>query len=69
MSTNVHDFTAEGMEELEFTEAESNLLDLVKEYQQYGEAAVEFSCMSAEEYELNPSHDSELEGDEEEEAF
>lgn len=28
---------AEGMEEMEFTEAESNLNDLIQEYQQYGE--------------------------------
>jgi tubulin beta len=29
---------AEGMEEMEFTEAESNLNDLIQEYTQYGEA-------------------------------
>jgi len=34
----LHNFTNEGMEELEFTEAESNLNDLIAEYQQYGEA-------------------------------
>lgn len=28
----------EGMEDMEFTEAESNINDLVQEYQQYGEA-------------------------------
>ena len=34
-------YTGEGMEEMEFNEAESNLLDLVSEYQQYEEATVE----------------------------
>jgi tubulin beta len=31
----------EGMDELEFTEAESNMEDLVSEYQQYQEATAE----------------------------
>ena len=31
----------EGMDEMEFTEAESNMNDLVSEYQQYQEASVE----------------------------
>ena len=31
----VHWYTAEGMDEMEFTEAESNMHDLVSEYQQY----------------------------------
>ena len=30
----LHWYTGEGMDELEFTEAESNMLDLVAEYQQ-----------------------------------
>jgi len=34
----LHWYIAEGMEEMEFTEAESNLNDLILEYQQYGEA-------------------------------
>lgn len=33
--------TGEGMDEMEFTEAESNMNDLVSEYQQYQDAAVE----------------------------
>ena len=37
----IHWYLNEGMEELEFNEAESNVNDLVKEYQQYGEAAIE----------------------------
>ena len=31
----VHWYTGEGMDEMEFTEAESNMNDLVSEYQQY----------------------------------
>ena len=34
----VHWYTGEGMDEMEFTEAEANLNDLVSEYQQYSEA-------------------------------
>jgi tubulin beta len=34
----VHWYTGEGMDEMEFTEAESNMNDLVAEYQQYQEA-------------------------------
>jgi len=34
----LHWFTEEGMDEMEFTEAESNMNDLVAEYQQYQEA-------------------------------
>jgi len=37
----LHWYTGEGMDELEFTEAESNMNDLVSEYQQYQSATVE----------------------------
>ena len=37
----LHWYTSEGMDELEFSEAASNLQDLVSEYQQYQEAEVE----------------------------
>jgi tubulin beta len=37
----LHWFTGEGMDEMEFTEAESNMNDLVAEYQQYQDATVE----------------------------
>uniref|UniRef100_A0A183J526 Tubulin beta chain n=1 Tax=Soboliphyme baturini TaxID=241478 RepID=A0A183J526_9BILA len=37
----LHWFTGEGMDELEFTEAESNMRDLIAEYQQYQEASVD----------------------------
>jgi tubulin beta len=34
----LHWYTQEGMDEMEFTEAESNMQDLVAEYQQYQDA-------------------------------
>ncbi|VDN31099.1 unnamed protein product [Cylicostephanus goldi] len=37
----LHWYTGEGMDEMEFTEAESNMNDLVSEYQQYQEAAAD----------------------------
>jgi len=36
----VHLYTNEGMEEMEFTEAESNMNDLIAEYQQYQETNI-----------------------------
>jgi len=46
----LHWYTGEGMDEMEFTEAESNMHDLVAEYQQYQDATVE----TAEEYDEEP---------------
>ena len=37
----LHWYTSEGMDEMEFTEAESNMNDLVSEYQQYQDATTE----------------------------
>ena len=37
----LHWYTGEGMDEMEFTEAESNMNDLVSEYQQYQDVPVE----------------------------
>ncbi|EAT43523.1 AAEL005052-PA [Aedes aegypti] len=37
----LHWYTGEGMDEMEFTEAESNMNDLISEYQQYQDASVE----------------------------
>ncbi|GLT37669.1 hypothetical protein SLA2020_119730 [Shorea laevis] len=37
----LHWYTWEGMDEIEFTEAESNMNDLVSEYQQYQDATVD----------------------------
>lgn len=36
----LHWYTGEGMDEMEFTEAGSNMNDLVSEYQQYQEASI-----------------------------
>ena len=37
----LHWYTGEGMDEMEFTEAESNTNDLISEYQQYQDASAE----------------------------
>merc|ERR1712059_29869 len=37
----LHWYTSEGMDEMEFTEAESNINDLISEYQQYQEVEVD----------------------------
>ncbi|WFD31279.1 Tubulin beta-1 chain [Malassezia sp. CBS 17886] len=37
----LHWYTGEGMDEMEFTEAESNLLDLIAEYEQYEAAGID----------------------------
>ena len=37
----LHWYTGEGMDEMEFTEAESNMNDLISEYQQYQDATVD----------------------------
>ncbi|KAF5929872.1 hypothetical protein HYC85_000047 [Camellia sinensis] len=37
----LHWYTGEGIDEMEFTEAESNMNDLVSEYQQYQDATVD----------------------------
>jgi len=37
----LHWYTGEGMDEMEFTEAESNVIDLIAEYQQYFDATIE----------------------------
>ncbi|POY75604.1 hypothetical protein BMF94_1226 [Rhodotorula taiwanensis] len=46
----LHWYTGEGMDEMEFTEAESNIIDLVAEYQQYQEAGVDDDEYAGEEY-------------------
>ncbi|VVC93457.1 unnamed protein product, partial [Leptidea sinapis] len=42
----LHWYTGEGMDEMEFNEAESNVNDLVSEYQQYQEATAGDECAS-----------------------
>ena len=44
----LHWYTGEGMDEMEFTEAESNMNDLVSEYQQYQDATAEEEEMDEE---------------------
>jgi tubulin beta len=38
----LHWYTGKGMDEMEFTEAESNLSDLVNEYQNYQDASADY---------------------------
>jgi len=45
----LHWYTGEGMDEMEFTEAESNMNDLVSEYQQYEAASIDDDSMFGEE--------------------
>jgi len=49
----LHWYTSEGMDEMEFTEAESNMNDLVSEYQQYQEATAD-EPENDEQYEAEP---------------
>jgi tubulin beta len=46
----LHWYTGEGMDEMEFTEAESNMNDLVSEYQQYQEASLDVEDNYDDEY-------------------
>ncbi|KAL0297666.1 UNVERIFIED_CONTAM: Tubulin beta-2 chain [Sesamum radiatum] len=46
----LHWYTGEGMDEMEFTEAESNMNDLVAEYQQYQDATADEEYEDEEEY-------------------
>jgi len=47
----LHWYTGEGMDEMEFTEASSNMEDLISEYQQYQEATADDSDGDDEDYE------------------
>jgi len=55
----LHWYTGEGMDEMEFTEAESNMNDLVAEYQQYQDAAPEEEAAPAEEAAAEPAAEEE----------
>jgi len=54
----LHWYTGEGMDEMEFTEAESNMNDLVSEYQQYQDASIdeegEYDDEGEGEYDMQP---------------
>ncbi|KAI1871927.1 hypothetical protein JX265_005913 [Neoarthrinium moseri] len=44
----LHSYTSEGMDEMEFTEAESNMNDLISEYQQYQDASADDDAVEPE---------------------
>ena len=50
----LHWFTSEGMDEMEFTEASSNLTDLITEYQQYQEAGIDDEANFEQNYDEMP---------------
>jgi len=54
----LHWYTGEGMDEMEFTEAESNLNDLVSEYQQYQDATADEEDIDAD-FEAEEQYDDE----------
>lgn len=63
----LHWYTGEGMDEMEFTEAEANIQDLVSEYTQYQEATADVEAYGEgeeeyEENELAPEEDAGVEG-------
>ncbi|KAJ1649386.1 Tubulin beta-4B chain [Dispira simplex] len=53
----LHWYTDEGMDEMEFTEAESNMNDLVSEYQQYQDATADDEAEYEEDYEGEMAHE------------
>ena len=57
----LHWYTNEGMDEMEFTEAESNLADLISEYQQYQDATADDDL---EEFDGSEGEDGVYEGEE-----
>jgi len=56
----LHWYTGEGMDEMEFTEAESNMHDLISEYQQYQEAGVDDEEGGGEEGEVEEEGEKEF---------
>uniref|UniRef100_A0A2A4JTA2 Tubulin/FtsZ 2-layer sandwich domain-containing protein n=1 Tax=Heliothis virescens TaxID=7102 RepID=A0A2A4JTA2_HELVI len=60
----LHWYTGEGMDEMEFTEAASNMADLISEYQQYQEASVDDDDVfdeeeeAPEEYRMEPTNNT-----------
>lgn len=48
----LHWYTGEGMDDMEFTEAESNMQDLISEYQQYQDASADDEAAEYEEEEV-----------------
>uniref|UniRef100_A0A4W3JTM3 Tubulin beta chain n=1 Tax=Callorhinchus milii TaxID=7868 RepID=A0A4W3JTM3_CALMI len=56
----LHWYTAEGMDEMEFTEAENNTNDLVSEYQQYQDATADLNEEEYEEEEFEVENTKEI---------
>ncbi|KAH8246978.1 hypothetical protein KR032_006101, partial [Drosophila birchii] len=56
----LHWYTGEGMDEMEFTEAESNMNDLISEYQQYQEATADDDVEFDEEQGEQDGYESEV---------
>lgn len=56
----LHWYTGEGMDEMEFTEAESNLADLISEYQQYQEATADDDLEEYDGYEGEEVYEDEM---------
>ena len=54
----LHWYTGEGMDEMEFTEAESNMNDLVSEYQQYQVRGITLICLVLSYVQLSVNHGS-----------
>lgn len=56
----LHWYTGEGMDEMEFTEAESNMNDLISEYQQYQDATADDEGELADEHETEYTEQEEV---------
>ncbi|XP_016983089.1 tubulin beta chain isoform X2 [Drosophila rhopaloa] len=56
----LHWYTGEGMDEMEFTEAESNMNDLISEYQQYQEATADDDVEFDDEHVEQDGYESEV---------
>lgn len=59
----LHWYTGEGMDEMEFTEAESNMNDLVSEYQQYQDATIDDEDAGEEQEQAGEEHQEAAEGE------
>ena len=59
----LHWYTGEGMDEMEFTEAESNMIDLISEYQQYQDATADDEMLEDDEDEDDDEEEEEEEDD------
>ncbi|XP_067006280.1 tubulin beta-3 chain isoform X1 [Anabrus simplex] len=60
----LHWYTGEGMDEMEFTEAESNMNDLISEYQQYQEATADDDYLDDGEGDMDEADEDDIKHDE-----